>query len=100
MKKKFLKVKKLLLISLFSVLLMSCTTNKYQPKKIPKMDTIKERKVDITQPDTFSGDIPKTIEMEISVDGNEFFEIKHNGPEQTKLDSIKNQKNIVKKNKN
>lgn len=100
MEKKYLKVKRFWSISSFALLVLSCTTNKNQRGDFPETEVLNEVEIGIIQADTFSGKIPKKIEMEISNNGTEFFEVKHKGPEQSKIDSIKDQKNSIKtKNK-
>lgn len=97
MMRKFLRLKNLWLISLLVFIAFSCKTNKNQTQKFPEVEVIEEVELDLIQPDTFSGELPKTLEMEMSKEGNEFFEVRHESQEQEIVDSIKNQKNKIKK---
>ncbi|MBT3424377.1 MAG: hypothetical protein HOD63_04070 [Bacteroidetes bacterium] len=96
MVKKFSKLKRLLLISSLVLLAFSCKTNKNQSGNLPEVEFIEELELEIIQADTFSGKVPDKLEMEISTDGNDFFEVKHQSADQSKVDSIKNQQNKLK----
>ncbi|MFC2113870.1 hypothetical protein ACFLRI_00820 [Bacteroidota bacterium] len=81
---------KLLIITI--AFLPSCHSSK---KPMDAVQEVKQPVKEIRQTDTV--ELPVSMEGEVHVSDSNFFEIKHGGPEQSTVDSIKAAKNALKK---
>jgi len=95
--KRYLNHKAFWFSSFILLALVSCkNTEKQNTSNIEDVQSIE---IQESIPDTFSGEIPQSIEVEINTDGNDYYEIKHQSANQSKVDSIKNKKNKQKQGK-
>jgi ABC-type transport system involved in Fe-S cluster assembly fused permease/ATPase subunit len=87
-----------LLYTSILLFLFSCKNTEKQNLVPADVDTEESIQIQDYQPDSFSGDVPSKIEVELDTKKN-YFEVKHKSDDQEKIDSIKAKKNKQKTGK-